>query len=876
MVVSEDKSTDAVAVVPFLFVAIFVTFLCLWKLLPYRQGDENIRVRKPKRRNKRSSYKKIQQESPDEEATGLEKELSDQQEISSRNIVANVLHRIANSDLKCDNTKPQNLSQDPKMTRKKNSYKKKKLKKKNQTDRCDKTDNQAGNTTKNKRSQFFTCFSANYESDDDSGFTSNPRNCANNGTNRRSFNGAATSEEKLSPISRSVSLKVRGEKIRDHLSARVEQQSSKSIEVLERTVISKKTHQLRRTVSEETSAPYKSHSERCTRRRAESSQLSTPSRAKNEHSEHFEKSCQQKIQLTEHDLPSNSHIEGASQQRKHMEKRDVFLQNQSSVDASENFVSAEYANNGIGQKKADSMQYHTAAEVVNGHKSQKVNEKYVNENGSDEKIDSAMSAHYYENHRTKSMELSSVRNAPNVFDSHSENAEHEYIEMVSLHSKNHSVPDSVPIDEYSAKERRGEILMDEGTRKKMQLTQHDLHRGGINHQKNHVSNNHVFLHSNSPIDVPGNLAPAKHTTIGTVPKRVESRKCHMAAEAVDGYKSQKEYKNCGNENMSDERFDCAMPGQYYENYRIEPRKVYSEKKAPEVIYLPDENAWQEYTNMVPVRLENYSVSDPFPIDEYAAKEWRGETLMAERIRKGYRRVKEETGLTCIRQIRGDNYCALRAVLFKALSSGISILAGFQMNMRADDILHHLLSEQYHWITNWSFANRLTLLNGSFVDNMDSCLSYLSQIVDKSTQCFDDSQRYRMVLDMMNKEEENEVRIFEAVKFLMLYSSIQLYDKIQNQEFTLLGSLLFARDTSPDPEAFMKNHLNCVGDTAGIDQLEMMLLGQTLNVVIKVFRLHRVDKEDFIVQFPDDLENPEGTVELVAEDDRHYNVTSEEA
>ena len=57
---------------------------------------------------------------------------------------------------------------------------------------------------------------------------------------------------------------------------------------------------------------------------------------------------------------------------------------------------------------------------------------------------------------------------------------------------------------------------------------------------------------------------------------------------------------------------------------------------------------------------------------------------------------------------------------------------------------------------------------------------------------------------------------------------------------------------------------------------MMLLGQTLNVVIKVFRLHRVDKDDFTVEFPNDLNNPEGTVKLVAEDDRHYNVLSEEA
>ena len=57
---------------------------------------------------------------------------------------------------------------------------------------------------------------------------------------------------------------------------------------------------------------------------------------------------------------------------------------------------------------------------------------------------------------------------------------------------------------------------------------------------------------------------------------------------------------------------------------------------------------------------------------------------------------------------------------------------------------------------------------------------------------------------------------------------------------------------------------------------MMLLGETLNVVITVFRLHRVDDYDFAVKYPNELEDPEGTVSLVAEDDRHYNALSEEA
>ena len=57
---------------------------------------------------------------------------------------------------------------------------------------------------------------------------------------------------------------------------------------------------------------------------------------------------------------------------------------------------------------------------------------------------------------------------------------------------------------------------------------------------------------------------------------------------------------------------------------------------------------------------------------------------------------------------------------------------------------------------------------------------------------------------------------------------------------------------------------------------MILLGHTLKIVIIVMRLHQVDEQDFIAEFPDDLEDPEDKVYLVAEDDRHYNALSEEA
>ena len=58
------------------------------------------------------------------------------------------------------------------------------------------------------------------------------------------------------------------------------------------------------------------------------------------------------------------------------------------------------------------------------------------------------------------------------------------------------------------------------------------------------------------------------------------------------------------------------------------------------------------------------------------------------------------------------------------------------------------------------------------------------------------------------------------------------------------------------------------------QVEMCLLGHTINITLKVARLAEVDEHDFIVQYPDDTQDAAAEIWLVAEDDRHYNVISE--
>ena len=52
---------------------------------------------------------------------------------------------------------------------------------------------------------------------------------------------------------------------------------------------------------------------------------------------------------------------------------------------------------------------------------------------------------------------------------------------------------------------------------------------------------------------------------------------------------------------------------------------------------------------------------------------------------------------------------------------------------------------------------------------------------------------------------------------------------------------------------------------------MCLLSHTLGTRIRVARLQNYGQEDFICQFPDDADPTWPQVDLLAEDDRHYNI-----
>lgn len=77
----------------------------------------------------------------------------------------------------------------------------------------------------------------------------------------------------------------------------------------------------------------------------------------------------------------------------------------------------------------------------------------------------------------------------------------------------------------------------------------------------------------------------------------------------------------------------------------------------------------------------------------------------------------------------------------------------------------------------------------------------------------------MACDELFTNEEEEYSLYEAVKFLMLNRAIELYDdKEKGEEVPFFSVLLFARDTSSDPGQLLRNHLNQVGHTGGLEQV----------------------------------------------------------
>ncbi|XP_059380382.1 uncharacterized protein LOC132115957 isoform X1 [Carassius carassius] len=264
-----------------------------------------------------------------------------------------------------------------------------------------------------------------------------------------------------------------------------------------------------------------------------------------------------------------------------------------------------------------------------------------------------------------------------------------------------------------------------------------------------------------------------------------------------------------------------------------------------------------------------SLAPAVDILAYSEREWMGNTAKSARIRKGYSEMSHS--FSGLRRVRGDNYCALRATLYQVLANSTNIPDWLQ-----DEgflLLPEKIEAEDHLIGGWVFPPQCMLGSEkeSSVERIKSYLDLFKKKWQAAAACESSEEKHDLCERVFQGGEE-EYGLLEALKFLMLAKAVELHHSMTaDQEVPVFCWLLFARDTSENPQTLLTNHLSQIGFNGGVEQVEMFLLGYALKHTIQAFRLYMTDTEEFVTHYPDDHKQEWPCVCIVTEDDRHYNV-----
>ncbi|XP_016418532.1 fibrous sheath CABYR-binding protein isoform X2 [Sinocyclocheilus rhinocerous] len=264
-----------------------------------------------------------------------------------------------------------------------------------------------------------------------------------------------------------------------------------------------------------------------------------------------------------------------------------------------------------------------------------------------------------------------------------------------------------------------------------------------------------------------------------------------------------------------------------------------------------------------------SLAPAVDILAYSEREWKGNTAKSALIRKGYSEMSRS--FSGLRRVRGDNYCALRATLYQLLANSTAMPTWLQ-----DEgflLLPEKIEAQDHLIGGWMFPPECKLGSEkeSSVERLKCYLDLLKKKWQAAAACESSEEKHNLCECVFQGGEE-EYGLLEALKFLMLAKAVELHHNMTaDQEVPVFCWLLFARDTSENPQTLLANHLSQIGSSGGVEQVEMFLLGYALKHTIQAFRLYMTDTEEFVTHYPDDHKQEWPCVCIVTEDDRHYNV-----
>lgn len=264
---------------------------------------------------------------------------------------------------------------------------------------------------------------------------------------------------------------------------------------------------------------------------------------------------------------------------------------------------------------------------------------------------------------------------------------------------------------------------------------------------------------------------------------------------------------------------------------------------------------------------NKNISPKQNLISYSLHEWKEETSKNKQIQKGFMEIKRILGVDFLHVIHNDNYCVIRATLFQVLSQGLPVLYHHGSVKLIYQKLQRWINGPYPWLSEWNFGNKLSCNGNKYLQGFYKCLHALHNLEEdlKQCTCVED---YLMIL--LNSDSDLDICLMEAIKILMMVTIIELHESlITNEIVPVFVMILFARNTSLSLQEFIFNHLNCVGDTTRLEQVDLYLLGYTLSVVLKIFKPYNIEQEDFVCCYPEKNWNGHPEVVLIAEDDGHY-------
>ncbi|XP_069816356.1 inactive ubiquitin thioesterase OTULINL isoform X2 [Dendropsophus ebraccatus] len=267
---------------------------------------------------------------------------------------------------------------------------------------------------------------------------------------------------------------------------------------------------------------------------------------------------------------------------------------------------------------------------------------------------------------------------------------------------------------------------------------------------------------------------------------------------------------------------------------------------------------------------NLSVNAEVDMLSYCSKKWKGEALNAKQMRKAYADVYWRHNIKTLQPVKEDNYCMLRAVMFQVFSQAIP----FPGWMKEKDILKLpeklLYSQGCNWIQQFSFGPE-KYAGPKVYGKLRSCLELFKNEWLDFCASKDRVERNKMCRSFFS-DETKENKVYEALKFIMLYLVIEAHENLKTEEqIPSFFHFLFSQDTCTDPLSYMMNHLNMVGDTVGMEQAELCLVGYALEVRIKVLRLTKFNTEDFKRIYPADHKRDWHEITLMTDNDQHYNI-----